>query len=96
MSEDGYPVIVFPKKSHAATQGRLYEFDIQMTNSATYVLDGQIYRVAHAYYLQDVQGKEGDFIDEILHASSDSKRTKLGDANPQLAALMQKMQAASA
>lgn len=95
MSQDGYPVIVFPKKSHAATRGKLYDFDIQVTNSATYVLDGQTYRVAHAHYLQDVQGTEGDFIDEILHASSDSRRPKLGDASPQLAALRQLMLGAS-
>ena len=96
MWQDGFPVIVIPGKDYGVTLGTLYDFEIRMTNSARYVLDGEVYRVAHAIYLQDVAGKEGDSVDGHLYAPTHSEAPKLGDANPQLAALMQKMQSASA
>lgn len=79
--QDGYPVIVFPKEPSKVVEGKLYEFFPTMTRAATYTIDGQVYRVAHAIDLRDTTGKEGDFVDSLLyHTAGGKKGGTLGDA----------------
>lgn len=77
--QDGCPVIVFPKNIHDVTIGRTYTFISVMTRRATYTIDGQVYRVAHAIGLVEQSGTEGDSIDLMLHSPKTMPPTKLGD-----------------
>ena len=63
----GYPVIVFPEKPEKVVPGKQYCFIPRLTRSATYVVDGIVYRVAHATNVIDTAFKEGTFLDEVIH-----------------------------
>jgi hypothetical protein len=85
MCQDGYPVIIFPKEHWKAVVGTQYDFEPIMTRSATYTVDGEVYRVAHAVSLHAVKDNEADYIDEIIHAHVGVDRSPtLGDASPLL------------
>ncbi len=64
---EGHPIIVFPQRDHQIIAGKTYEFYAKLTADATYVVDGQVYRVAHAIAPREVSDTEGDFVDTILH-----------------------------
>ncbi len=70
MMKDGLPVIIFPKNQTKAVVGKLYDFEYTMTMSATFTIDGQVYRVAHAWGLMDTEMKEGDMFDQIFHSKA--------------------------
>jgi hypothetical protein len=64
-------------------EGSLYEFDWAMTKKATFVIDGLVYRVAHATNLRDTEGG-ASLLDTIVYRhgmqrSSQGGGTSLGD-----------------
>lgn len=77
--QDGYPVIVFPQKAHDVTIGRTYSFTPVPTRQATYIIDGQTYRVAHAVGLIEHEGTEGSAVDALLYGPAQTAASKLGD-----------------
>jgi hypothetical protein len=78
-SNNGFPVIVFPKKNTDIVIGNTYEFMVQMTMKATYTIDGNIYRVGHAVAPREVTGTEGDDIDAIMHRPSKDSSATIGN-----------------
>ncbi|MCA9366081.1 hypothetical protein KC722_00720 [Candidatus Kaiserbacteria bacterium] len=92
---EGMPVIVFPKDRKDVTVGKTYEYTSVLTKQATYVIDGVVYRVAHAFIGQCVTGEEGHAVDVILYNPRDALSSRLGDRvdADKLAAFMEKLRA---
>ncbi len=65
LEHDGYPVIVFPQRNSDVTVGKTYDFTIKPTRAATYTIDGEVYRVAHAIAPRDINDEEGTIFDQI-------------------------------
>ena len=78
-SADGMRVIVFPKRTTDITVGKTYDYDSVLTREATYVIDGEKFRVAHAYIIRCISDAEGDTMDEIFHRPEDAPASSLGD-----------------
>lgn len=76
---DGYPVIVFPKKTAEAEVDVDYEFVIVLTRDATYTIDGKMYRVAHATALHRTDRVGTSFLDAVLHRPPATSPNTLGD-----------------
>ncbi len=78
ITEGGKRVIVFPQKDGEAICQRLYDFTITLTKKAIYVIDGEIFRVAHAVNLRAASGDDADVIDGITHRGAGQVDTSLG------------------
>ncbi len=86
LSDRGIPVIIFPKNPREAVIGKKYFFEYVLTASATYTIDGTVYRVAHAVGLVDVEMREGGLLDTVIHnKKGPAIRGTIADRNPALA-----------
>ena len=87
VTDDGHPVIIFPKERYDVSTGVPYNFEMTMTRQATYLLDDVKYRVAHADVIMDMAGKEADLLDKAVHSCVGTQAVSLGDSYPLLAGL---------
>jgi len=74
---DGFRVIVFPQKDHEVTLGKTYSFLMQLTREATYTIDEEVFRVAHAVRLTEVSGTEGSEYDAVVYRPPDVEKETL-------------------
>jgi hypothetical protein len=65
---DSKPLIVFPRRTHEPVIGRAYEFEVEISDDKTVVVEKIRYHIAHAVYLRDVADIEGDSVDVRLYA----------------------------